>query len=159
MSEETRQNEWRGLVDRKQVEAPHPSPPSNFIAGRPEAALLFWFFGDFIRSGVPLFITILVIYKYKNRYKKMFNVRLAGVHLYGKWLFTWLSLVMSLVASFFVPSFFPRDVLDEICDLIESVSDGFPTFFSPHIKSNLYFRNVYLYIKNESYPCNFSSIF
>ena len=91
--------------------------------------------------------------------KKMFNVRLAGVHLYWKWLFTWLSLVMSLVASFFVPSFFPRDVLDEICNLIESVSEGFPTYFSPHIKSDLYFRNVYLYIKNESYPCNFSSIF
>ena len=25
--------------------------PSNFIAGRPKATLLFWFFGDF-RSGV-----------------------------------------------------------------------------------------------------------
>ena len=25
-------------------------------------------------------------------------------------------------------SFFPRDVLDEIGDLIESVSDGFPTY-------------------------------
>ena len=25
-------------------------------------------------------------------------------------------------------SFFPRDVLDEICDLIESVSEGFPTY-------------------------------
>ena len=31
--------------------------------GRPKAALLFWFFGDF-RCGVPLFIVILVIYKY-----------------------------------------------------------------------------------------------
>ena len=30
----------------------------------------------------------------------MFNVRLAGGHLYGKRLFTWLSLVMSLMASF-----------------------------------------------------------
>ena len=30
----------------------------------------------------------------------MLNVRLAGDHLYGKWLFTWLSLVMSLMASF-----------------------------------------------------------
>ena len=39
--------------------------PSNFIAGRPKAALLFWFFGDF-RCGV-LFIVILVIYEYKNR--------------------------------------------------------------------------------------------
>ena len=35
--------------------------PSNFIAGRPKATLLFWFFGGF-RCGVPLFIVILVIY-------------------------------------------------------------------------------------------------
>ena len=35
----------------------------NFIAGRPKAALLFWFFGDF-RCGVSLFIVILVIYEY-----------------------------------------------------------------------------------------------
>ena len=27
-------------------------------------------------------------------------------------------------------SFFPRDVLDEILDLIESVSDGFPSYFN-----------------------------
>ena len=46
----------RGLVDRKLVQA-----PSNFIAGRPKAALLFWFFVDF-RCDVPLFIVILVIY-------------------------------------------------------------------------------------------------
>ena len=32
-------------------------PPSNFIAGRPKVALLFWFFGGF-RCGVPLFIVI-----------------------------------------------------------------------------------------------------
>ena len=37
-----------------------------FIAGRPKAALLFWLVSDF-RCGVPLFIVILVIYKYKNR--------------------------------------------------------------------------------------------
>ena len=41
-------------------------PPSNCIVGRPKAALLFWFFSDF-RCGVPVFIVILVIYKYKNR--------------------------------------------------------------------------------------------
>ena len=29
---------------------------------------------------------------------------------------------------FFVLSLFPRDVLDEIWDLIESVSEGFPTY-------------------------------
>ena len=54
----------------------------------------------------------------------MFNVRLAGGHLYGKQLFTWLSQVVSLMASF-VLSFFPLDVLDEIWDLIESVSEDF----------------------------------
>ena len=57
----------------------------------------------------------------------MFNVRLAGGHLYGKQLFTWLLLVVSLMASF-VLSFFPLDVLDEIWDLIESVSEGFLTY-------------------------------
>ena len=57
----------------------------------------------------------------------MFNVRLAGDHLYGKQLFTWLSLVVSMMTSF-VLSFFPLDVLDEIWDLIESVSEGFLTY-------------------------------
>ena len=54
------------LVGRKLVKAPPPTPPSNFIAGRPKAALLFSFFGD-LRCGVLLFMVILVIYKYKNR--------------------------------------------------------------------------------------------
>ena len=57
----------------------------------------------------------------------MFNVRLTGGHLYGKQLFTRLSLVVSLMASF-VLSFFPLHVLDEIWDLIESVSEGFLTY-------------------------------
>ena len=57
----------------------------------------------------------------------MFNVRLAGGHLYGKQLFTWLSLVVSFMASF-VLSFFPLDVLDGIWDLTESVSEGFLTY-------------------------------
>ena len=60
VSEEPMQNYGRGLVDRNLIEA-----PSNFIAGRPKAALLFWFF-DF-RCCVLLFMVILVIYKYKNR--------------------------------------------------------------------------------------------
>ena len=82
----------------------------------------------------------------------MINVRLADDHLYGKLLFTWLSLVNPAgiwcqndvdTTSFLrhVPagevfdgvflccSFFPRDVLDEIWDLIESDSEGFPTYF------------------------------
>ena len=59
----------------------------------------------------------------------MLNVRLAGDHLFGKLLFTWLwlSLVMSMMVSF-VLSFFPRDVLDEILNLIESVSECFPSY-------------------------------
>ena len=40
-------------------------PPSNFIADRLKAALLFWFFSDF-KCGVPLFIIILVVFKYKK---------------------------------------------------------------------------------------------
>ena len=57
----------------------------------------------------------------------MFNVRLAGGHLYEKQLFTWLSLVVSLMASF-CAVLFPLDVLDEIWDLIELVSEGFLTY-------------------------------
>ena len=57
----------------------------------------------------------------------MLNVRLAGGHLYGKQLFTWLLLVVSLMALF-VLSFFPLDVLDEIWDVIESGSEGFLTY-------------------------------
>ena len=57
----------------------------------------------------------------------MFNVRPAGGHLCGKQLFTWLSLVVSLMVSF-VLSFFPLDVLDEAWDLIVSISEGFLTY-------------------------------
>ena len=52
----------RGLVDHKLVQA----PPVIFIAGRPKAAFLVWFFGDF-RCGALIFMVIYVIYKYKNR--------------------------------------------------------------------------------------------
>ena len=37
---------------------------------------------------------------------------------------------MSMMVSF-VLSFFPRDVLDEILNLIESVSEDFPSYFYP----------------------------
>ena len=62
----------------------------------------------------------------------MFNVRLAGDHLYVKWLFTWLSLVMPLVVSCFVLSFFPRDVLDEIWDRIRPVPEYFSYLLFNH---------------------------
>ena len=70
LSDEPGQVQGRGLVDCTLVKAPPPPPPppSNFIAGRPKAALLFWFFCGF-RCGMPLFFVILVIYKYKNRLK------------------------------------------------------------------------------------------
>ena len=45
---------------------PFGNTEPTFIAGRPKAALLFWFFGDF-RCGALLFMVIHVIYKYKNR--------------------------------------------------------------------------------------------
>ena len=61
----------------------------------------------------------------------MLNVRLAGDHLYGKLLFIWLSMVMPLMVYYFVLPFFPRDVLDEIWDSIESVPENFPTYFCP----------------------------
>ena len=61
LSDKQRQNQGLGLVDRYLVKA-----LSNFTAGRSKAALLFWFFSDF-RCGVPLFIVIVVLYKYKNR--------------------------------------------------------------------------------------------
>ena len=57
----------------------------------------------------------------------MFNVRLAGGHLYGKQLFTWQSLLVSLMASF-VLSFFPLDVLGEIWYVIQLVSEGLSTY-------------------------------
>ena len=44
-------------------------------------------------------------------------------------MFTWLSLVMSLMMSFFFV-LFPRDVLDVIWNVIESVFEGFPIYFS-----------------------------
>ena len=46
----------------------------------------------------------------------MFDVGLAGEHLYGRWLFVWLSLVV----SYFMLSFFPRGVLGGIWGLVWS---------------------------------------
>ena len=57
LSDVPKQDQGRGLVDRKLVKA-----PSNFISGLPKVALLFWFFGDF-RCGVSLLIVIRVIGK------------------------------------------------------------------------------------------------
>ena len=80
----------------------------------------------------------------------MFNVRLAGCHLYRKQLFTWLSLVVSFMASF-VLSFFPLDVLDGIWNLIESVSEGFLTYFFMFI----FFVTCIKYLRNLKHACDF----
>ena len=48
LSDKPRQNQGRGLSTANWLK-----PLSNFIAGRPKAALLFLFFGDF-RCGVVL---------------------------------------------------------------------------------------------------------
>ena len=53
VSGEPMQKQGRGLVDHKLVQA----PPVIFIAGRPKAALLFWFLSDF-RCGALLFMVI-----------------------------------------------------------------------------------------------------
>ena len=87
----------------------------------------------------------------------MFNVRLAGGHLYGKQLFTWLSLVVSLMASF-VLSFFPLDVLDEIWDLIESVSEGFLTYFCFSNKYKVLSGDVQITINDCYFFFNFDII-
>ena len=60
LSSEPKQKQERGLVDNILVQPPSPHPQSNFIAGHPKAAFLFWFFGD-LRCGMLLFIVILVI--------------------------------------------------------------------------------------------------
>ena len=88
----------------------------------------------------------------------MFNVRLAGGHLYGKQLFTWLSLVVSLMASF-VLSFFPLDVLDEIWDLIESVSEGFLSysFITTTCKNGEYKQLLEFVIQLEQIKRTFNS--
>ena len=62
LSDKPRQNQGRGLVDRQLVQASPPPSPRNFIAGRPKAALLFFFVFFFcgFRCGVPLFIVFLL---------------------------------------------------------------------------------------------------
>ena len=81
----------------------------------------------------------------------MFNVRLSGGHLYGKQLFTWLSLVVSFMASF-VLSVFPLDVLDGIWGLIELVSEGFLTYsFILLNLARIHQYRLFLY-RSDDYP-------
>ena len=63
-SGEPKQNQRRGLVDRKLFQAPRPpSHPSNLIAGRPKAALLFWSFGSLVILDVVCrYLLLFVLY-------------------------------------------------------------------------------------------------
>ena len=74
-------------------------------------------------SSILLLAALVPFYAFEQ------TVSLAGDHLYRKWLFIWLSRVMSLMVSYFVLFFFPRDYLDEIWDKIESVPENFPTYY------------------------------
>ena len=56
---------------------------------------------------------------------------------------------MSMMVSF-VLSFFPRDVLDEIFNLIESVSEDFPSYS---------FRSIVVLLVGFCYFCESSCLF
>ena len=78
---------------------------------------------------------------------EMLSFRLAGDIVCGKLLSTWLSLVVSMMVSFCTVFFLPRAVLDGILDLIESVSEGFPTnsySFSFIAETINWFLNIYV---------------
>ena len=51
----------------------------------------------------------------------------------------------------FVPSFFPLDVLDEIWDLIESLSEGFLTYSYNYRDMFLNYRDSFLAISWQKY--------
>ena len=78
----------------------------------------------------------------------MLNVRLAGDHLYGKQLFTWLWLVMSLIASF-CSVLFPTRCLGGDLGL-KSVSEGFPTYrIYPKYSDTLNVRTPSFFLKRH----------
>ena len=112
----------RGLVGHGLVEAPRwflllAVPGRLFCFG---SLVVFG-------CGALLFVVVRVVCGCGNKWKWLLGVGLACGRLFGGLLFAWLSLVMSMMVSF-VLSFFPRDVLDEILNLIESVSEDFPSY-------------------------------
>ena len=72
--------------------------------------------------------------------------------------------LMSMIVSFFVLSFFPRGVLDEILNLIESVSEVFSSYSChknvkvnprPSLKHSwaTVFKTVHEFIRISLFPC------
>ena len=60
---------------------------------------------------------------------------------------------MSMMVSF-VLSFFPRDVLDEILNLIESVSEDFPSYsFSSNYFKHFTVQLCYKYVIDVELSC------
>ena len=94
--DEPRQNQGRGLVDCKLVQA---SPPVILLLAVPRRLFCF---GSFVVLDV-VFRCLWLFSLYINIKigKNTFNVRLAGGHLYRKQLFTWLSLVIESVSEGF----------------------------------------------------------
>ena len=62
---------------------------------------------------------------------------------------------MSMMVSF-VLSFFPRGVLDEIFNLIESVSEGFPSYFSKYVLRFVLHNR--LLPASDIYPLGFTTV-
>ena len=99
VGQEHRNQTLRGLVDRNLAEDPQlcycwPSQGGSSVL--------------VVLDGVCVYVLLsLLDLKIENKYKQMLSVRLAGDHLFGKWLFTWLLLVMSLMVSAFVLTFVP----------------------------------------------------
>ena len=53
----------------------------------------------------------------------------------------------------FVLSFFPRDVLDEILNLIESVSEGFPSYFCVPVFGETTQKSICTLLTGALYIC------
>ena len=86
------------MIDRKLAET-----PSNFIAGHSKVALCF---GSLVILDVArCYLWLSSLYINIKIGKIVLNVRLSIDHLYGKLLFTWLSLVMSMMVSFYAVLF------------------------------------------------------
>ena len=65
---------------------------------------------------------------------------------------------MSMMVSF-VLSFFPRDVLDEILNLIESVSEDFPSYSSIKPRRRFFVLVCVLSLSNGFYRIYLNDIF
>ena len=93
LSDEPRQNQGRGLVDHKLVKVSQ----KFLLLAVPRR--LFCFGSLVILDVARCYLWLFTLYL-NIKIGKRLNVRLAGDYLYGKLLFTWLSLVMSMMVSF-----------------------------------------------------------